>query len=395
MNRANIRVIIVLTTIALAALFFVLSEARTRIAAMCWHAQLAAVPDYRVEIVVRQIAQSGRSGIAILVAALNSDRECVAQAAKEELIAELARWPALPHGECDSRLTLLTQALAGEVDHFRPAARRAAMDLAARILRQPFGGSDTNKLLAAGEKILRIGISTKFDPGRMQAADSLHAAGLKIDGASADFHLPSHALPESGGQTIADKTTLYGSQSSGEDPSQTAAGQANQPRLLDRQAASRLPVSRGQLPQAARTADRLETPQAVSLSAGSDKQYQTSDRVRPLVYFDSQAADCRPVAALDALSAVDLMRDLNSENDTRAAAAEAELKRRGFTAVHLEAARRMFDPDPAVRKRLVGQLPDLQGIDAVQWLLRLCATRTPTCAWRQSAFWPLLPTPPF
>jgi hypothetical protein len=76
-----------------------------------------------------------------------------------------------------------------------------------------------------------------------------------------------------------------------------------------------------------------------------------------------------PVTELDP---VELMRRLHVEDATAAAEAEAELARRGFTAVHLELARRLFHPDLRQRKELVRRLPGLQSVDTVPWLLWLC-----------------------
>ena len=77
-------------------------------------------------------------------------------------------------------------------------------------------------------------------------------------------------------------------------------------------------------------------------------------------------------ASLAAEDAVELIRGLNSENDARAEAAEAELIGRGFTEAQLELARKLYDPDAAVRKKLVQELPGLQGVDTVPWLMELC-----------------------
>ena len=77
-------------------------------------------------------------------------------------------------------------------------------------------------------------------------------------------------------------------------------------------------------------------------------------------------------ASLAAEDAVGLIKDLNSEDDARAEAAEAELIGRGFTEAQIELARKLYDPDAAVRKKLVRELPGLQGVDTVPWLLELC-----------------------
>jgi hypothetical protein len=50
----------------------------------------------------------------------------------------------------------------------------------------------------------------------------------------------------------------------------------------------------------------------------------------------------------------------------------AELRRRGLSQVEIDLAERLFDPDPAVRKRLVAELPGMAGIDASTWLIQCC-----------------------
>jgi len=45
---------------------------------------------------------------------------------------------------------------------------------------------------------------------------------------------------------------------------------------------------------------------------------------------------------------------------------------RGFTEAQIELARKLYDPDAAVRKKLVRELPGLQGVDTVALALELC-----------------------
>ena len=68
---------------------------------------------------------------------------------------------------------------------------------------------------------------------------------------------------------------------------------------------------------------------------------------------------------------VELMRRLATGGRQESADAEVELQRLGFRAKHLELARQLFDPDPAVRLRLARALPEVQNMDAAPWLLQL------------------------
>jgi hypothetical protein len=118
-------------------------------------------------------------------------------------------------------------------------------------------------------------------------------------------------------------------------------------------------------------ADSDETGLQSGRNVALNEQSAGSGRVRPASH-DAAGIDGRLKALLAAEDAVELIRELNAEDDTRAEAAEAELIRRGFTDMQLDLARKLFDPNPEVRKRLVQELPDLQGVDAVPWLMELC-----------------------
>ena len=78
------------------------------------------------------------------------------------------------------------------------------------------------------------------------------------------------------------------------------------------------------------------------------------------------AAQAAAAAREETFAAIRLLQD-----PARAAEAEAELRHRGFTDRHLALARQLLDPDPAVRRRLARQLPEISGLDAVPWLVLL------------------------
>jgi hypothetical protein len=72
------------------------------------------------------------------------------------------------------------------------------------------------------------------------------------------------------------------------------------------------------------------------------------------------------------------MRQLHSAEGTEHSAAERELMRRGYTAFRLGVARRLTDPDPAVRRELAELLPQMSGLDARPWLLWLSEDADPS-----------------
>jgi hypothetical protein len=376
MRKIKLLAIAVGAVIGTGAWFYGLSVIGPRITAAYWRQQLAAAPDEGVETVIRRIGELDRAGIAVLAAALGSERECVAQAAKQELFAELEQWRRLSAGENASRLTELASALAERVDGFNPAGQRDAADVAVRILDRPLKGRgvDARELLAASEKVLRVGFSARGEFSRIKRAELAGPAVLAKEESINAAELPGAGSPESSGQEMGGLSTVSGdgmpgklkspSAESGEEESQTADAAANQPWILGRQDGSRQ--------RASRIPDSAAAGVDASRGAMGGKQTAGSGTVRTAANIAGGEGNRRIPSALAGEEAVELIRELNSEDDARAEAAEAELIGRGFTEAQLELARKLFDPDPAVRKKLVRELPGLEGVDTAPWLLELC-----------------------
>ena len=369
MTRAKRAIILILAGVGFAASFFALSIIYARITASYWRQQLDAAPDDGVEIVIRRIADLDTAGIPILVEALGAERECVALAAKQELFVQLEEWRMLSAVEYASRMAELIDALAERVDRFNPAAQRDAGDLASGVLIRLSRneGFDANKLLAASEKVLRAGINAKGESKRIKAINISTPALLAADDSAkaGDMGLSESSDPSEqsvGGLTplIVDGLpgkSLSAPEQSNEKDSEEVDSLANQPWLLGKQAAARQ--------RASRIPDNAET-------SGPDEQSADSGGVHRMSHVAADGIDRQLSSSIAGEDVVELMKELNSESDTRAIAVEAELVRRGFAAVQIDLARRLFDHDPAVRKRLVQEVPGLQGVDAVPWLLQLC-----------------------
>jgi hypothetical protein len=76
-------------------------------------------------------------------------------------------------------------------------------------------------------------------------------------------------------------------------------------------------------------------------------------------------------ASWGALELRDVTRLLRAPDPTLAAAAKAELQRRGIVGPLVYLARLAGDADPAVRRAFVESLPTLSGVDARPWLIEL------------------------
>ena len=354
MNKTKLLALATVAAIGAGAAYFAISELRPRVGAAYWRQQIDAAPDGGVENVIGRIGET-EGAIPALAEALGSERECVALAAKKELLARLDEWHKLPASQCAARVTELARALAERVDGFNPAGQRDAADVAVRILDRPIKGRgiDRQQYLAAGGKILHAGLNAKGEYSRKKAAET-KPAELAEDEAQmlaeltglqqSDADAGAVQKPKSEDKSKADEAD--------DEEMQAADSAANRPWRLGhglqdaaRNRASRIP-------------DVAEAGETAPVSAASNVAGGTADR--------------RLRASLAGEDAIALIKDLNSQSDARADAAEAELIGRGFNATQLDLARKLFDPNPEVRKKLVQELPGLQDVDTVPWLLELC-----------------------
>jgi hypothetical protein len=384
--------ITVVAAVGLAALAMGLRGPYTELAAAHWRSRLRDVPDSGAEPLLRQVAALGEPGIPVLVEALGSQREAVARAAGEVLFEELRRWQDLSPPEASSRLTILAEALAARVEHFGPTAQSDAARLATRILVWPIEpeGDRRTRVIASCDAVLRT-----ISRARRQLAEGLPPApggtvpssteaatdrSLPLGEASAPPAIaPEPWTPEA---SVAELATLPGgalpidsfnapAASAGEQDValRTADRRTEPPRILPDGSAAR-PLapsqdSRSPAPAPPRPPGPRNAPVEPPPSA-----------VRPLwrevgIADEGTGSEAAPVGELAGKEAIEVMRRMVSPDAETASAARAELVRRGFGEVHLQLARRLFDPDPAVRKRLAESLPGLGTVDPAPWLLEL------------------------
>ncbi len=343
-----------------------------------WRNQLDEATAERAELMAGRMAQLGTPGIRALVDALGSDREQVASAARRALWAELERWESLTAPAITRNLAVLAEALSRSVSHFEPAARREAAGLAGEVLRW-LPESDAPARLAVIAHCDRV-----FE----------YAAGRLPDASIASGRPPFRGLssPDESAQSTISPVT------------QRLLEPPEMPSVVSAPPGGGLPIETFPLPSfAARAAD--ESTADASPSAETDASYASGDhgvpapaelllpggRMLPATPNEPYSRAPRPpdvpngiddslataVAAPEADDDADsrgtevLMRWLHSADPTVAARAEAALRRRGFTDVHVELARRLFDADPAVRVDLARTLPKLTSVDPVPWLLWL------------------------
>jgi hypothetical protein len=332
-----------------------------------WQARLAELPDAQLEPELRRIAALGDAGIPVLVRAIASPREVLAASARNALLDELTRWELLPPARAKAKLAILAEALSNMASNFDPPARRFAADLAMRILHWPHEDGDPNRpaLLAHCEAVLA---AAAIRPGANLsiAADPTGAAALGSSDNS------------DSNERLANLTRLPGGGLPFEMANMPPPRQPISPDSDDKNPSTAEP---NKLPTAAGAKPLGDaTPSDPSNAAD---QAPAANQPRRLTSTGNRAAQFANAGTIDAGSAAtdasglpgarlrEVVEKLDSGDPQSTAAARAELERRAITGPLVDLARRLADPDPAVRLRLTETLPTLSGVDARAWLLEL------------------------
>lgn len=364
------------------------------LAASRWRAELDEAPAGQADLLAGRMAQLGKPGIHALVDALDSDREVTATAARRALWAELKRWESLSARVITKNLAVLAEALAQGTEPLRPAACRDAANLATEILRWLPESDAPDRLAiiancdrvfeyAAADRHAVASMAAARSPGRAAAAQARSADQPESTPAEPLLEkpdmpatlstvpgggLPIETLPIPGieAHSRAESTADRRSRASESEPPGAVEGEST-PRLI--------------------TPGELFLPEGIRpLSAAEPFPSAPGPPVVPMRIADPSAraaSEPEPDEKFDSMEMDVLMRWLHSADATVAARAEAVLRRRGFTDVQVELARRLFDADTAVRIELARTLPRLTSIDPVPWLLWL--SRDPAAEVRLAA----------
>ena len=334
-----------------------------------WQQQVETAQEDQTGVLFGKIASLGEIGISSLVRTLGSSRACAADDARRELDEKLRQWKSLDTQEASPHLASLAEALAETVSHVGPKARADAAELAEQILRRPLDPRvvDRAAVIAACEKVFRAAERDHRVPVDRAGPDTVaDSERLLVDSAatiSELAHLPGgdlgpRALPEASETPRGFAVDEPGSSLPGE-PERFRHGERAQP-LRAREPPGPLGES-----------GAASKPTAVASHAGespepSPSRHKTAVAARPTVDPN-----------LPSDETLDLIRLLRDEDPASVADAREALKRRGFTEVHLELGRQLFDPDAEARKRLVQLLPGLKSVDAEPWLLWLARDPDP------------------
>ena len=363
--------IAVLSAFGLVGLFFTGQQVYPRLAASYWRNQLTDAPAERVEVILGQLAELDDAGTAVLVEALGSEREVVARAAKHRLLDQLEQWKALPEEKYAQRLMSLAETLATQVTAFGPTAHRDASELAAHILLCTSNGessSDRSRLIAACDDVFQ---TTMADPGVSSSplaqppeGDRTAARSVALERWDSQKTAATHFDPLPGGGLSIREMPAEDQKS---DKVLPGENREVPPAFFQEPAGSRSLDFSNQL------ANPLHVPESASPQIIRKNAASGEDRpIRSMSHEESKSGADAASLTLRTCETLDLMRQLGDSEQERAEELQAELRRRGLSAAEIDLARRLFDADPAVRKRLVADLPGMPDIDASAWLMQCC-----------------------
>jgi HEAT repeat protein len=347
-----------------------------RLMAEHWRAKLNQVPDDRLPVLLDGVAELGEPGIPVLVEAFGSQRESVAREGKQRLLEEVSRWELLSSPEASRRLAILAESLADQIDQFGPTAKSDAAELATRILLWPLDDKsvDRGRVAQWCDRILRVSAPER------RTLDEHHRSGgvtrLLVGGD------PAETYPANLEQSMVAAETKPESLSPREFPT------IMQLRGDDSDNATRLRVAnvprdepRKQIGVKVPPMQRLA--QLFSVGGDNTQETRASSSVAETGTLDPKAPGRQEetddrlaepdniVNSLRRANTITVMKQLRSADQRIATAAEVELTQRGFSGAHLELARRLFHPDPTVRKRIGRAALETPGINPVPWLVEL------------------------
>ncbi len=323
--------------LAVAAVTWAMVYHKTWLAAY-WLQCLHSAPEEEVPALIACLGGLEGDGLPALVACLGSSRQVVREQALAFLKEQIRTWEARP--EDAGNWHRLADALAQSAPVFRGWASQQSAVLAEMLLRARLPAHVDRMQLAASCKEV-------FHHSRGEQ-DTTTRNRLPLAAALGHTDRPLGHAP-------ADAATDTVSEAADASPADTATQAANEPR--------RLTAALGN------SGTRLQLPGASGAAQGSTLGTLPADRyllgeeeneVATAVWEDRSA-----LAAMDTAEVLSLFREIHPQAQE---AAQRELSRRGFRDHHVELARHLADPNPAVRQQWVEQLPRMASIDPRPWL---------------------------
>jgi hypothetical protein len=323
-----------------------------------WRQELPSLADEQVPVRLQQIAALGDRSVPILVEALHSDRQLVADSAQTLLEQSVDQWQLLSLSDSSPRIAGLMQELARHSGQPGPHAS-GSTKLATRALLWPLDRKvvDGEQVVSDCETTIRAFAVRHAPDNAKSSTANREVVFAEVDspagGVATASPLPGGGLPIE----LAGAPTL---------PRQ----EVPLPREPAREPQPFVPVA----------SRRIFGGPAETFSPRRTVQNVDAPRPTPQANPSSPSATPKPTRVAEMLKALpdlDVIRRLVDDEKSVVRLAREELTHRGFQQVHLRLAERLVDPDAEVRLQLVRSLPELAGIDSRPWLVWLSGDPAP------------------
>lgn len=331
--RHHVVLLAVLACAAAAAVFATSRHQAERAVAASLRRQIDAGDESQAARLVERMSELGDASLPHLVELLDDDRPAVRSAAREVIRGKVAQWSAAGSTDSDRQAALLAQSLASAVTPRDVHSRVFVKLTALKLLRWNMTSETVDQVafLACCSEVLEETINARVPEG--ESIDSPDAADETNNWAVPEAFASSADLPfEPAHESSAAVKEV--------------APLVDEPQLLPRGEEHAIPPTRFQ--------------------PNAPRRIRSSEKIAPQGHEQS-AIDEKAVRSLSTRS---LMRHLHGLSEI-AAAADVELRRRGFGDASLVVARAVDDPNPQVRLRLVESISALEGIDPAPWLWEL------------------------
>ncbi len=317
-------------------------------------------------------------GLRRVAASLGSTREEIARGAAEVLGEHLTLWELLPPHIARRNVSILAAEMAQGVAEYSPRTKHEAAKLAKRILRWPADPRSSNRVqLVSYCDIVLQTAEPKREPAQLASLETVENRKLpaedrrssrlqtpmqrisrEVPGGGLSIDLHTHALEEAFDETPPDVQTAPNTHHANQTDRGSLAIDARQPHRLETS------------PETDMT-DAREPPNDDPRSHQGRHEQATSEPNRPA----RLPLDADLLTKLwnqpQSLTSFELLRLAQTGDDATSQHAWNEIRARDIPPKFLELGLHVTDPDPAVRRRWVGRLTSLPGIDARPWLLAL------------------------
>lgn len=345
-----------------------------------WQGQLDLADDAQAVATVQRLGQLGRAAVPAVVAAADSPRQIVAEAAQHEIAAWLARWEQASPEHDDAQAAALCEEIARQMAQFTPPGQAFAAQIARRVIERPVSsavaatsaGAYQLRLTAACERILdELGGQIVESP---QVSATPPPAATMAPTEPNPLRTPAPTPAPAPPADIAETPLVPPPIETSPPPAESTSDDENS---LPRDLLPAPPVATrvGSEPRrlfgnVTINPERHGPPRTIPREDASQERNDLKTDAAPtdprkFVPLSSEEAAPRDEPSSNAPEGATALQSADAE---LVAQAVAQFRRQGLDEAEIKVLRGAVDADPAARRRAVTLLPRLAHLDPTPWL---------------------------